>query len=88
MVRTPMQDLARDAGLHSAPIAPPPTTDRSARRRGRVQLIRDGARVRNALGQAAQYDHLDGVHVVTWQGQRFSGAAVEEGIDAARRGTR
>ena len=72
----------------SAAQPPPATGDgRQARRRARAQLIRDGARVRQALGQAALYERVDGVHVITHRGQRFRGPTVDAAIQAAREGT-
>ena len=57
------------------------TTDRAAR----VQAIRDGARVRRALGQAALHELLpDGQHKVVVRGQVYVGATVEEAIQKAR----
>ena len=62
----------------------PPTTDREAARRARVEAIRFGARVRDRLGQGAHHKIVDGVHVVTWQGERFIGQTIDEVIKAAQ----
>ena len=59
---------------------------RQRARAERVQHIRDAARVRRALSQAALYDHVDGMHVVIFQGQRFRGPTVNAAIQAAQEG--
>ena len=57
--------------------------------RKRVQAIRDGARVRKALGQAALYRaRPGGAHEVTWRGQVFTADTVDEAIDEALRRNR
>ena len=58
-----------------------PTTTRDTR----IELIRLGALVRQRLGQSAGYQRLpDGRHIVTFRGQRFVGATVEEAITATK----
>jgi len=61
---------------------------RQARRRARIQAIRDGARVRRALSQGALHECVDGLHVVTYRGHRYVGATVDAAIRAAREGAR
>jgi len=63
-----------------------PSPARSADRRERAQAIRDGALVRESLGQGAQHEMVDGEHTITWRGERYRGATVEEVIRAAREG--
>jgi len=63
-----------------------PTSDRESRRRARVQLIRDGARVRRELSQGALHELADGLHVVVYRGERFRGPSVDAVIQAAREG--
>ena len=62
----------------------PPTTEREAARRARVEAIRDGARVRRALSQGALHEFTGGVHTITWQGERYHGATVDDAIRAAQ----
>ena len=69
--------------LSQAPQSPP-TTEREAARRARIESIRFGARVRDRLGQGAHHEIVDGEHVVTWRGRRFHGATVDEAIKAAQ----
>ena len=67
----------------------PPPPDRSAARRARVEAIRDAARVRRELSQAALHRRLDdGRHEVIFGGQRFVGQTVSEAIRLANRGER
>ena len=63
---------------------PPLATDRLARRRARVEAIRAGALVRQALGQSALYEHTGDVHIVTYRGERFVGETIGEAIGEAR----
>ena len=50
------------------------TTTREQARQTRIAEIRDGARVREVLGQAARHRRLvDGLHEVILRGRRFVG---------------
>ena len=60
--------------------------EREARRRERAEAIRDGALVRQAVSQSAAHECVGGVHIVTWQGKRFSGRTLDEAIEAAKEG--
>jgi len=65
------------------------TTSTPTTRSARVQAIVDGARVRQALGQAALYRRLpDGQHEVVFRGERFVGSTLDQAIEAARGNTR
>ena len=56
-----------------------------AERQRRIETIRDGAVVRQYLGQAAQYRRLsDGRHEVTHRGWVFTGTTLEEAIEKAK----
>jgi len=72
----------------TTPFAPArrPTGVRQTRRRARVQLIRDGARVRRALGQDALHERVDGEHIVVYRGRRFRGPSIDAAIRVAREG--
>ena len=72
----------------TTPASTPPAAidGRQARRQARVQAIRDGARVRQALGQGALHDHVDGEHVVVCQGERYIGHTIDAAIRVAREG--
>jgi hypothetical protein len=64
-----------------------PTTDtaREAARRARIDAIRFGATVRQALGQSATHRRLaDGRHAVTIDGRTFTGATLDQAIRRAR----
>ena len=61
---------------------------RQAERAARVQTIRDGARVRRALSQSVQYEHVDGEHVVVFRGRRLIGPTLDAVIKAAGSGRR
>ena len=67
-------------------VQSPPSPDREALRRARVRAITDGARVRQALSQAALYERVDGVHVIVFRGQRFRAPTVDAVIEAASEG--
>jgi hypothetical protein len=62
-------------------------TARRAARAARVEAIRNGARVRNALGEAALYQQLDDRHEIVFRGERFRGATLEEVITKAKPGS-
>jgi hypothetical protein len=65
---------------------PKPQDDEARRREreARVSAIRDGARVRRALGEAAGYQRDGDEHIVTWRGRRVRGATVDAAVAAAR----
>lgn len=59
----------------------------TAARAVRIELIRQGAITRQALGQAALHRLLrDGTHEIVLHGERFIGTTLAEAIDRARAG--
>jgi hypothetical protein len=59
------------------------TTDPT--RQARLDAIRAAATARALLGQAATHEVVDGRHVVTLRGQRFTGDTLDDAIQSARR---
>jgi len=58
---------------------------RAARaRQRRVQGIRDGARVRETLGEAALHHVLRDGHEIVHRGERYTGATLAEALAAAQ----
>ncbi len=78
-------DTRKAAAPGTATAIPTRPAQREAARRARVQLIRDGAIVRQAFGQRATHRLLpDRRHEISIRGRTATGDTLQGAIDQAR----